>query len=73
MWCTSFQHYCVYNNIEKNCENVGENFSHEARKIHYDNKTSKGIYGKATEEETKELLDEGIEVASIPWVNKSEN
>ncbi len=59
--------------IEKNCENVGENFSHEARKIHYDNKTSKGIYGKATEEETKELLDEGIEVASIPWVNKSEN
>ena len=59
--------------IEKNCINVGENFSHEARKIHYDNKTSKGIYGKATEEETKELLDEGIEVASIPWVNKSEN
>ena len=59
--------------IEKNCENVGDNFSREARKIHYDNKTSKGIYGQATEEETKELLEEGIEVASIPWVNKSEN
>ena len=59
--------------IEKNCENVGDNFSREARKIHYDNKTSKGIYGQATEEETKELLEEGIEVSSIPWVNKSEN
>ena len=30
--------------IEKNCRNVGENFTQEARKIHYDKKTSKGIY-----------------------------
>ena len=59
--------------IEKNCKNVGENFTREARSIHYDKKTSQSIYGKATAEETTELLEEGIEVATIPWVDKSEN
>ena len=59
--------------IEKNCRIVGDNFPQEARNIHYDKKTSKGIYGKATPEETAELLDEGIDIATIPWVNKSEN
>ena len=59
--------------IEKNCKNVGENFTREARSIHYDKKSSQGIYGRATSEETSELLEEGIEVATIPWVNTSEN
>tara|TARA_B100001123_G_C14408567_1_gene669836 strand:+ start:98 stop:514 length:417 start_codon:yes stop_codon:yes gene_type:complete len=59
--------------IEKNCEYVGNNFPQEARSIHYDKKSSQGIYGKATSEETSELLEEGIEVATIPWVDKSEN
>ena len=59
--------------IEKNCKNVGDNFPQEARNIHYDKKTSKGIYGKATQEEANELLEEGIEVGTIPWINKYEN
>ena len=59
--------------IEKNCKNVGENFAQEVRSIHYDKKASKGIYGSATPEETSELLEEGIEIATIPWVDKSEN
>ena len=59
--------------IEKNCKNVGDNFPREARSIHYDKKTSKGIYGKATPEETAEILEEGIDVATIPWPNNSEN
>ena len=59
--------------IEKSFKNVGDNFTREARSIHYDKKTSKGIYGKATHEETSELLEEGIEVATIPWVDNSEN
>ena len=59
--------------VEKNCKDVGDNFPQEARKIHYDKKTSKGIYGSATPEETSELLEEGIEVTSIPWIDKSEN
>jgi len=59
--------------IEKNCKDVGDNFTQEARSIHYDNKTSKGIYGRATPEETNELLEEGIEVSTLPWIKKSEN
>ena len=59
--------------IEKNCKNVGTNFTREARNIHYDKKSSQGIYGKATPEETSELLEEGIEVTTIPWVDESEN
>jgi len=59
--------------IEKNCRYVGENFSREARSIHYDKKTSKGIYGKTTPEEASELIEEGIELVSVPWVDKSEN
>ena len=59
--------------IEKNCKNVGEDFTKEARNIYYDKKKSQGIYGKATSEETSELLEEGIEVTTIPWVDKSEH
>jgi len=59
--------------VVKNCENVGDNFAQEARSIYYDNKTSKGIYGKATLEETSELLEEGIDVVSLPWLKKSDN
>ena len=59
--------------IEKNCKNVGENFSREARSIHYEKKSSKGIYGKATPEETSELIEEGIDVVTIPWEDTSEN
>ena len=59
--------------IEKNCIDVGDNFPQEARNIHYDKKTSKGIYGKASPEDTAELLEEGIDVVTVPWVDKSEN
>ncbi len=59
--------------IEKNCKYVGDNFAKEVRNIHYDKKSSKGIYGRATPEETLELEEEGIDVATIPWIDKSEN
>ena len=59
--------------IEKNCKNVGGNFAREARNIHYEKKNSQGIYGKTTPEEASELIEEGIEVVTVPWVHKSEN
>jgi hypothetical protein len=64
---TEFRKY-----IEKNCKDVGDNFPQEARSIHYDKSSSKGIYGKATPEEAEELLEEGIDVATVPWI-KDEN
>ena len=62
------------NFIKKNFEYVGDNFTYEARSIHYNNKKkNKGIYGKATAEDIKELSEEGIETESIPWINDKEN
>ncbi len=60
--------------IEKNFDYVGNNFTYEARSIHYNNKkTKKGIYGKASLEEVKELKEEGIETEAITWVNDNDN
>jgi len=61
------------NYVEKNYKFVGERFAEEARSIHYDKKTSKGIYGQASPEQTAELIEEGIEVSTIPWVGKKDN
>ena len=60
--------------IKENFEFVGDNFAYEARSIHYNKKKEKkGIYGKASEQEVKELKNEGIETEMIPWVNDKEN
>tara|TARA_Y100000741_G_C18104913_1_gene498378 strand:+ start:266 stop:547 length:282 start_codon:yes stop_codon:yes gene_type:complete len=60
--------------IKKNFENVGDNFAFEARSIHYSNKKrNKGIYGKASANDIKELSEEGIETETIPWINDNDN
>lgn len=56
--------------IEKNFEFVGKNFSEKVREVYYDKKNSKKIYGTTTPKERKELADEGIELLSIPWIEK---
>lgn len=56
--------------IEKNFEYVGENFSQKVREIYYDKKSKKTIYGTTTIKERKELNEEGIDLISIPWINK---
>ena len=60
----------IQSHISKECDYVGRNFAEEARKIHYGEVKPHGIYGEATSEDAKELVDEGIEFASIPWVPK---
>ena len=60
--------------IKKNFDYVGKNFAYEARSIHYKNKKiSKGIYGTATNEDLKELKEEGIETELIPWIKDNTN
>ncbi len=59
--------------VEKNFENVGDYFPQEVRNIYYNKRKNKNIYGKATPKETEELKEEGIELASIPWVEKKDN
>ena len=59
--------------VEKNFEYVGEKFAREVREIYYDNKKNKNIYGTVSSKEKQELEDEGIELASIPWIKDKEN
>ena len=60
--------------IKNNFEYVGENFTYEARSIHYNNKKNKkGIYGTASISDVKELKEEGIETEIIPWIDEREN
>ena len=54
--------------VETNCDNVGDRFPEEARKMHYGETEKRHIYGEATETEAKELVEEGIECQRIPWV-----
>jgi hypothetical protein len=54
--------------VETHCDYVGPGFADEARRIHRGEAPSRGIYGEATKAESEKLADEGIEVASIPWV-----
>ena len=56
--------------IEKNYEFVGKNFSKKVREIYYDKKNKKAIYGTTTLKEREELTEEGIDLLSIPWVDK---
>ncbi len=46
----------------KNADNVGEQFPNEARKMHYGDIEHRPIYGEASAEEAKSLIDEGVEV-----------
>ena len=62
------------NFIKDNFDYVGDNFAYEARSIHYDKKRKeKGIYGTASNDEIKELKEEGIETEVIPWVENKNN
>ena len=58
------------NFVEKNFEFVGDNFAKKVRDIYYDKNENQRIYGTTTPEEREELMEEGIELTSIPWVNK---
>jgi hypothetical protein len=52
--------------VMANTEDVGKNFAEEARKMHYGESEERNIRGKASFEETQELLDEGIDVLPLP-------
>lgn len=47
-------------------EDVGPAFPEEARRIHYEETPGRAIRGIASAEETRDLLDEGINVLPLP-------
>ena len=52
--------------VKENAEYVGPRFPEEARKIHYGETDERHIYGEATLDEAKELIEEGVDVAPLP-------
>ena len=48
-------------------------FAEEARQMHYGEKSRRNIYGEASNKEAKDLADEGIEVARIPWMPRHDS
>jgi hypothetical protein len=52
--------------VLKNADDVGNKFPEEARKMHYGDIEHRAIYGEATADEARSLVDEGIEVAALP-------
>ena len=57
----------------KNAENVGGKFPEEARKMHYGEVEHRSIYGEASPQEAKEMLDEGIEFHPLPTIPDERN
>jgi hypothetical protein len=56
--------------VEASFENVGKRFAEEARKIHHEEAEARDIFGQATLDEARELLEEGIEVLPLPDLPK---
>lgn len=52
--------------VRENADYVGDKFAEEARKIHFGETDSRGIYGEATLDEAKSLAEDGVEFMPIP-------
>ena len=59
--------------IKATATDVGENFSAEARAMHYGEKEEKPIVGKTTIDEARELAEEGIPFTPLPWSDDKVN
>ena len=59
--------------VQANSENVGNKFPEEARKIHYGEADKRGIYGQASPNDVKELVEEGVEIMPFPELPEDKN
>ena len=51
----------------KSSEWVGERFVEESRAMHYGERDSRAIHGQATMEEARQLHEEGVPLAPLPF------
>ena len=52
--------------VEENFDDVGDGFAKEARAVHEGKAEDRGIYGQATPNEVRELVEDGVPVAPLP-------
>ena len=53
--------------VEASAENVGGRFADEARAIHEGDADERAIYGQATKDEARALIEDGVEISALPW------
>ncbi|MCJ2015467.1 DUF1178 family protein [Methylobacterium sp. J-076] len=56
----------LHAHVTATSEHVGERFAEEARKIHYGEAEGRSIHGRASLDEARALVEEGIDVAPLP-------
>jgi hypothetical protein len=56
----------VREHVTRNADYVGDRFADEARKIHYGEEEERSIYGEASADEVRALLEEGVEISPLP-------
>jgi hypothetical protein len=59
--------------VTKTADNVGTKFPEEARKMHYGDIEHRAIYGEASADEARSLLEEGVEVLPLPVLPEDRN
>ena len=59
--------------VKSNAEDVGQRFPAEARRMHYGEIKHRPIYGEATPDDAKSLVDEGVDVMPMPVLPEDRN
>jgi hypothetical protein len=59
--------------VKSNAEDVGQRFPNEARKMHYGEIKHRPIYGEATPDDAKSLIEEGVDVMPMPVLPEDRN
>jgi len=56
----------IRRHVEETFDDVGDAFAKEARAIHEGRSEERGIYGQASPQEVRALLEDGVPVAPLP-------
>ncbi|MCR4267948.1 DUF1178 family protein [Nitratireductor sp. ZSWI3] len=59
--------------VRENADYVGDKFAEEARRIHFGETEARGIYGEATADEAKSLIEDGVEFMPLPALPEDQN
>lgn len=59
--------------VRENADYVGDRFAEEARKIHFGETEARGIYGEATPDEAKGLIEDGVDFMPLPEFPEDRN
>ncbi len=59
--------------IESSSEDVGEKFATEARAIHSGEAEERAIRGQCSPDEARDLIDEGVPVTPLPWIDHTDD